>query len=190
MPSVKEKKEMESAGPAAKDQASVAGPEKPGLAPTEGGYRTSLDNTGASAQSVISFYLNADEYGFEMTDAFEVMKPKEYTEVPLTPVFIKGVISVRGEMVALIDLKARLNIPVPQGEGVARPPRILIAGHADHRAGFLVDGIAGVRELPYESLKDAANGGVTEGGFAKASAMLGGKRIVVLDLKKLLDLPL
>lgn len=181
---------MESAGLAAKGPASVAEPEKPGLAPTEGAYRTSLDNTGASALSVISFYLNADEYGFEITDAFEVMKPKEYTEVPLTPAFIKGVISVRGEMVALIDLKARLNIPVPQGEGAARPPRILIAGHAEHRAGFLVDGIAGVRELPDESLKDTASAGATLDRFAKASAMLGGKRIVVLDLKKLLDTPL
>ncbi|MCR4288350.1 MAG: chemotaxis protein CheW [Deltaproteobacteria bacterium] len=183
MPSVKKKKEAE-------DHASVAKPEKPGLAPTEGDYRTSLDNIGESALSVISFYLNADEYAFEITDAFEVMKPKEYTEVPLNPDFIKGVISVRGEMVALIDLKTRLNIPGFQGEGGARPPRILIAGHAEHRAGFLVDGIAGVRELSDESLKEAANAGVTLDGFAKASALLGGKRIVVLDLKKLLDAPL
>lgn len=190
MPSVKEKKEMESGNPAAKDRASVAKPEKPDLAPTEGDYRTSLDNIGEPALKVISFYLNADEYAFEITDAFEVMKPKEYTEVPLNPVFIKGVISVRGEMVALIDLKTRLNIPGFQGHGGARPPRILIAGHAEHKTGFLVDGIAGVRELPDESLKEAANAGAALNGFAKASALLGGKRIVVLDLKKLLDAPL
>ncbi|MBI5237982.1 MAG: chemotaxis protein CheW [Deltaproteobacteria bacterium] len=190
MPSVEEKKEIESANSAAEDSAFAAKTEKSGLAPTEEDYRTSLENIGESALQVISFYLNADEYAFEITEAFEVMKPKEYTEVPLTPDFIKGVISVRGEMVALIDLKARLNIPGLQGEGVARPPRILIAGHEEHRAGFLVDGIGGVRELPDSSLKDAAGAGVKLNGFAKASALLGGNRLVVLDLKKLLDAPL
>lgn len=114
---------MESANPAAQDPASVAKPEKPGLAPTEGDYRTSLENIEEPALSVISFYLNADEYAFEITGAFEVMKPKEYTEVPLNPVFVKGVISVRGEMVALIDLKTRLNIPGVQGEGAGRGRR-------------------------------------------------------------------
>ncbi len=189
MPSVEEKRITEMASSASEGPSSVAGPGKPGLAPTEEDYRTSLESKRESALRVISFYLNAEEYGFEITDAFEVIKPKEYTEVPLTPDFIKGVVSVRGEMVALIDLKARLDIHGPLADGAARTARILIAGYEERRAGFLVDGVGGVRELPDASLVDAVNAGVKLNGFAKTAALLGGNRIVVLDLRKLLDMP-
>src|SRR5574337_293394 len=69
---------------------------------------------------IISFFLDGEEYAFEVADAVEVLRPRQMTEVPRTPDFIKGILSVRGEMVFVIDLKKRLNIGEAERGSVCR----------------------------------------------------------------------
>lgn len=154
------------------------------VAPTEDNYAESLEQYSIEGEKlqIVSFYLNGEEYAFEVTDAVEVLRPRALTEVPRTPEFIKGILSVRGDMVAVIDLKKRLGI-VP--DGFKGAGRILIAAVEDLKAGFTVDRLAGVKEVPVQSVVAPA---VSDPVFLKGIIHGGETPILLLNLSRLVDM--
>lgn len=139
------------------------------------------------AVQIVSFFLDGDEYAFEVIDAVEVLRPKEITDVPQRPRFIKGLISVRGEMVPVIDLKMRMNDGKGASEYNLLSSRILIGGAYESKAGFLVDGIGGVKEVKAGSMEAAEDRGVGASGFLKGVIRLDDKVIRLLDIERILD---
>ena len=53
----------------------------------------------------VCFKLNNQEFGLEVENVIEVLPPPEITPVVHTPDFIKGVINLRGQIIAIIDLR-------------------------------------------------------------------------------------
>ncbi|MDB4968108.1 MAG: scaffold protein CheW associated with MCPs of class, partial [Myxococcales bacterium] len=71
----------------------------------------------------------------------EIIKLREITEVPRAPRFLLGVVTVRGLVLPVVDLRLRLRLDVlPLG----RAGRILIVMHKGERFGLLVDDVRGV----------------------------------------------
>lgn len=154
------------------------------VAPTEDNYAGSLEQNSIEGEKlqIVSFYLNGREYAFEVTDAVEVLRPRQVTEVPRTPEFIKGILSVRGEMVPVIDLKKRLGIPPDCSTGAGR---ILIAAMEDLKAGFTVDRLAGVKEVPVQSVVAPDK---SDSGFLKGVIHGGDAPILLLNISRLVDM--
>ena len=57
----------------------------------------------------LTFVLGHEEYGLEILKVREIISVMEITEVPQVPVFIKGVINLRGKVIRL-DASLRLGI--------------------------------------------------------------------------------
>ena len=129
---------------------------------------------------LVPFSLNGDEYAFEVSGAFEVIRPREVTEVPRVPDFIKGILSVRGEMLPIMDLKARLGMNSPGNDSMVK--RILIAGGEECKAGFMVDGIGAIKEFRANRFKRVGR----KGGFLTGTVTFKGKTVRILDIDKLL----
>lgn len=116
------------------------------VAPTVENYMASLEHGGPDEEtlSVITFFAGPREFAFEVSDAVEVLRTRPITELPRTPGYILGILSVRGEMVTVLDLKARVGME----KTVAGPSsRILIVTVDDLKAGFLVDRLGVVRAV-------------------------------------------
>lgn len=155
-------------------------------APTEDNYAESLEHKPGEEEKIhiISFFLGNAEYALEVTDAVEVLRPREVTEVPRTPEFIRGILSVRGEMVPVMDLKLRLGI----GEAGQRSGRILIAAVEEIKAGFTVDRLAGVKEVPASSLEPLSGGEQeADAPFLKGLIRVGDVTIRLLNARKLIE---
>jgi len=152
--------------------------------PTMENYARSLAHaaSGEEMTLIVTFFLEGDEYAFDVTDAFEVLKPGRLTRVPNTPVFIKGIISVRGEMVPVLDIKRRLGLASSSTDYAHS--RVMIAGTEDHKAGFLVDGVGGVKEFKARLFRPSGK----DGGFLKATLRTDSSFIKVLDIERLLDM--
>ncbi len=131
---------------------------------------------------LVSFSLNGDEYAFEVSGTFEVIKPREVTEVPRVPDFIKGILSVRGEMLLIMDLKARLGMDSSGNDYMVK--RILIAGGEECKAGFMVDGIEAIKEFKTNRFKRVKS----KVGFSTGTVSFKGESINVLDIDKLLKI--
>lgn len=158
-------------------------------APTVDNYAESLEHKSGEEERlhIISFFLGDAEYAFEVTDAVEVLRPREVTEVPRTPEFIRGILSVRGEMVPVIDLKLRLGLaPDSSGHG-----RILVASVEEVKAGFTVDRLAGVKDVPTSSLGPLnGDGGDVDAPFLKGLIRVGDTIIRLLNAGTLIEFDL
>jgi purine-binding chemotaxis protein CheW len=153
------------------------------VAPTAENYLQSLEHVTGEVETlrIISFFLNEDEYAFEVGEAVEVIKPRPITEVPGIPAHILGLLSVRGEMVSIMDLKSRFGLESRSCSKFLT--RILVAGSEDERTGFLVDRMGGVKELNTDSVEeDEGLGGLIKGVVTTKQ----GNSIRLLDLEKLL----
>ena len=145
------------------------------LARTEAGGRAeeSLD--------IVEFLLAHEHYAVELESVVEVYPLKELTPLPCTPAFVRGVVNVRGHIVAVIDIKTFFNLP---GNALAESNKVIILGRGDAKLAVLADEVLGVRELPATDLQPAlpAMGGIG------AEYLLGvtNERLMVLDAGRIL----
>jgi len=97
-----------------------------------------------------TFYLDGLLFGVESQRIQEVIRWLELTEVPLASEVISGVMNLRGQIVAAIDLRRRLEFP-------ARPagslPMCVVARTSDGAVSLLVDDIGDVVEVDEASFE-------------------------------------
>lgn len=122
------------------------------VAPTEEEFATSPERKTEEVEGIqlITFALGRKYYAFELEAAVEVIKPRELTEIPRIPEYIKGILSVRGEMVPVVDLKMRLGVGSYDKRSA---PRLLITSVDDVKAAFMVDRLCGVEEVPEATVR-------------------------------------
>jgi purine-binding chemotaxis protein CheW len=93
---------------------------------------------------VCTFYLDGQLFGIPVAKVQEVTAYQKTTCVPLAPVFVKGLINLRGEIVTVIDLRRRLALEKASSE---RLPVNLVIRHGDGAISLLVDSIGDVVEV-------------------------------------------
>ena len=58
-----------------------------------------------------TFFLNNEMFGLNILDVQEIQMPQPITPIPTAPAHILGLISLRGQIVTLVELRKRLNMP-------------------------------------------------------------------------------
>jgi purine-binding chemotaxis protein CheW len=91
-----------------------------------------------------TFYLDDRLFGVESQQIQEVIRSLDLTEVPLAPVVVSGLMNLRGQIVAAIDLRRRLEL-APRPEGVE--PMCVVVRTSDSVVSLLVDDIGDVVEV-------------------------------------------
>jgi purine-binding chemotaxis protein CheW len=103
----------------------------------------------------LTFLLGAEEYGVEIGRVREVMRSPPITEVPRAPADVLGVITVRGEVVAVVDPRRRLGLP-PGGS--VESGRVIIVDDGRGAFGLLVDAVANVVRMRRGSIEPCPPG--------------------------------
>jgi purine-binding chemotaxis protein CheW len=98
---------------------------------------------------LVGFELAGERYGIESRFVLEVARLTRFTPVPGTPPFVLGVTNLRGEILALFDLRSLLGIVA---EGVTDLGRIVVLGESRREFGFLADVASEVLSVPVASL--------------------------------------
>ena len=90
----------------------------------------------------------ADEmFGIGIGRVVEIITPQEIFSIPGLPEFLAGVISVRGSIIPLIDLRRRFGAK-PAG----RKERVILVRFGSEKAGFVVDEIKEIMTLSPEEI--------------------------------------
>jgi purine-binding chemotaxis protein CheW len=146
-----------------------------------------MKHTGTSApRRMATFSLAAFHFAVDVLDVQEVVRFQNPTRVPLAPAEIEGLINLRGQIVAAIDLRRRLGL-------AARDPRSspmnVIVRRGSDVLSFLVDEVGDVVEVRDEDFEDppvTLAGDIREaltGVYKLARGLL-----LVLDVEKVWDL--
>jgi purine-binding chemotaxis protein CheW len=111
----------------------------------------SADQTAAGATvRCLCFFLHGQEYAADIEQVKETMTVRPLTRVFLTPPHLAGIINLRGDVVAVLDLALRLGLPAT---AVTDDTRIVIARDDGVIAGLLVDRMAPLRTLRADAVR-------------------------------------
>ena len=102
------------------------------------------DELGKRAE-YLAFMLGTEAYAIEIGSIVEILKPLPITEVPRAEAGVVGVMSVRGRLVAVIDLKRRFRLT--RTFTMDKKSRILLVNAVDEEIGLLVDEVLQVYRL-------------------------------------------
>lgn len=145
--------------------------------------------TDASAKDpviqLVTFSLDQETYGINVMQVQEVLRVTEIAPVPGAPAYVLGIINLRGNVVTVIDTRARFNLP---SEAVTGASRIVIIESDKQVVGILVDSVAEVVELHSSEIDQAPNVGNDEGSrYIQGLATRDNDLLIVVDLNKLLS---
>jgi len=96
-------------------------------------------------QKYLVFQIDNEEYAVEVFKIKEIINDTEVTEIPNTSPYVKGVISRRGVIIPILDLRKYLGFDDSQPQ---RKIRIIIIGHKQSMAGLPVDSVREVESVP------------------------------------------
>lgn len=140
--------------------------------------------TTADNQYVL-FKLDNESYGIDIFHVETIEKVMDITRVPHAHYYVEGVINLRGEVVPVINLRKRFNLPQI---AVNDETRIIIVSVEDMIVGLLVDSSSEVLQLNLGSIDDVQN--IAENmknDYVKGIGKDGERIIILLDLKKILE---
>jgi purine-binding chemotaxis protein CheW len=153
------------------------------------GERRAARRAGEGGKRVeyLSFGLAGETYAVAIELVAEILRPPPITEVPRAPDTVLGVISVRGKLVTVIDLRRRFNLPQA---ALDRRSRILLAEARTEQIGLLVDDVQQVWRLAGEEIEHASVlGGEQPPHIAGIGRPAGsdGVVLILLELRPLLE---
>lgn len=140
---------------------------------------------GANKMELLMFHLGTDEtYGINVFKIREVMKLPPVTKIPDSDPKILGLVNLRGENIALVDLAQAVGLPPLE----IKEAKLIIAEYNDNKQGFLVGGVDRIIRMSWEHIQipppmvqSSRQGAVT------AVTKLEDERIVlILDVEKVL----
>ena len=143
------------------------------------------------AESVLEFlcFRVSDEiYGINIMDIKEIIKPREVTEVPRAPTFVSGVLSLRGIIIPIIDMRIRLGLAREEPTG---KERIVVIINNNSFSGLLVDEVIQVVQVPLDAVEAAPT--VMDGidrDFISGLGRSDGRLIIILNLENIADINL
>jgi purine-binding chemotaxis protein CheW len=140
---------------------------------------------GAMAEYVTAV-IGGQLFGLPISRVQDVFMPERLTRVPLASIEIAGVLNLRGRIVTVIDMRARLGLPKASD---GKPPMAVGVDLRGESYGLLIDQIGEVLRLPEESREEnPVNLDPRMASFASGVHRLDGQLMVVLDVDRVLEM--
>ena len=109
----------------------------------------------------LAFRVAHEAYALPLASVREILKLGAITEVPRAPKDVLGVVSVRGRVTTVLDLRKRLRMPAAES---TKHARVLLVDAGPEVLGLLVDEVLQVYRLRDEEIEVA---GVTQGDLSE-----------------------
>ena len=131
---------------------------------------------------VVEFLLAQERYGIESCHVREVYPLRELTRLPCTPPFVLGIISLRGQILPVIDIKKFFDLPE---KGLTDLNKVIVVRTDEIVLGILADLIVGLRSISLADLQPSLP--TLTGIRAEYLRGVTRDRLAVLDVRKILS---
>lgn len=132
-----------------------------------------------------TFFVKNLFFGIEVKKVQEVLRTQEMTRVPLAPGVLRGLINLRGQIVAAIDMRERLSLSKRPAD---QEPMNMIVRAEDGAVSLLVDEIGDVIQVSadsYETIPETMAGNLKQ--FVSGVYKLDTRLLLVLDTERTLQ---
>jgi len=135
---------------------------------------------------IVAFRLANEEYGINILNVQEIIRPTDVTRVPKAPFYLTGVINLRGNVVPVINLRKRFGIT--EEMIIDNNTRIIILNIYDFNIGITVDSVTEVLRLKKEDIEEPNLIEALDNKFVQAVGKYNERLIILLDLDEILEL--
>jgi len=136
---------------------------------------------------LVIFKIGNEEFGVNIHQVKEIVRLIPITPIPRAPEFIEGVVNLRGQILAVMDLAKRLELPSrPRSEKT----RIIVVEIEDNTVGMIVDEVTEVLRLPLEKIEKTPQivESEIEQKYIKGVGKLDERLLIIIDLANVLSL--
>src|SRR5213082_4233613 len=112
---------------------------------------TKTDALEGTVTEYVTAVIGGQLFGLPISRVQDVFMPERLTRVPLASQEIAGVLNLRGRIVTVVDMRARLGLPKNE-EG--KPPMAVGVDLRGESYGLLIDQIGEVLRLPGNGRED------------------------------------
>jgi purine-binding chemotaxis protein CheW len=136
----------------------------------------------------LTFALGKEEYGLEILKVREIIGYMDITAVPRTPPYVKGVINLRGQVIAVIDLRCKFGMEA--AERTEQTCVIVVEikqGGRKLSTGIIVDHVSEVLNIAGEKIEEPPTFGASvDTDFILGMGKIGDSVKILLDIDRVL----
>ncbi len=141
---------------------------------------------GVSEIQLVIFRLAGEEYGLDIAQVREIIRMQNITPMPKAPDFIEGVINLRGQIIAVMDLASRFGLVSEKRTDKAR---IVVTVVKDNTVGLIVDEVPEVLRISEETIEPTPQllASQVHADFIRGVGKLTDRLVIILDANKILS---
>lgn len=146
----------------------------------------------ASAGQYLTFLLGSEVYALGILNIKEIIDYGNLTEVPMMPVFVRGVINLRGRVVPVVDISVRFG--KDRSKIAKRTSIVIVETSADSKddkhqdIGIIVDAVNEVVDIGQQDIEPPPSFGTgIRPDFITGMAKSNDRFVILLDVSKVLS---
>jgi purine-binding chemotaxis protein CheW len=137
----------------------------------------------AAKSQFLTFILGAEQFGVEILKVQEIKGYSAVTPIPNAPLYIKGVMNLRGTVVPVVDLRVKFGMEPTDYDKFTV---IIVVTVGSKVMGLMVDAVSDVLDIAAAEIRMAPDLRV-DTRFISGLANVGGRMAVLLDIERLLN---
>ena len=136
------------------------------------------------ATRTLLFRVGPRVYGCDIDCVREIIPWRRATRLPGAPAHVQGLVNLRGTIVTVLDLAARLEPDAPVPDETSATRSIILVEHGNRVVGAAVDEVMDVQGITHEPVEEASGG--ARSGLVRGLGHLEGEVVVLLDIHMLI----
>lgn len=150
---------------------------------------TPTSNTTTHGGKYLTFALGKEEYAVEILKVREIIGYMDITAVPRTPGYVRGVINLRGQVISVMDLRAKFSM---ESAKASEQTCIIVVEIKQHgrklSTGIIVDRVSEVLDIPEASIEEPPSFGADlDTDFILGMGKIGNSVKILLDIDKVIS---
>ncbi len=137
-----------------------------------------------TATRTLLFRVGARVYGCDIDCVREIIPWRRATRLPGAPAHGQGLVNLRGTIITVLDLAARLEPDASAPEEADASRSIILVDYGSRVVGAAVDEVMDVQGVVPEPVEEASGG--ARGGLVRGLGHLEGEVVVLLDIHMLI----
>jgi len=134
---------------------------------------------------LLGFMLSDEQYALDILEIKEIVRLHAITPVPRSPAWLKGIVTLRGVIVPIFDLRRRLGLAEIE---YGPETRIVVVYRGEEFAGLIVDRITQVMRLPVETIEPPPQTiGLVEVEYLRGVARFRDQLVILLNLPRVVE---
>ncbi len=150
--------------------------------------RTDAAKANVRAGKYLVFQLDKEEFAIQVEKVREIMGVQDITQVPQTPIHVKGVINLRGKVIPVVDLRLKFGMEAAEYTHRTCIVVVQVTGPRDTMLmGVVVDGVVEVLQVADADVEDTPSFGQDVAiPYVMGLAKLKGKVKILLDIDQVM----